>query len=272
MCRPCPPSLEERLQQLQAFRRQEALGNLDPMVEQFRVGDAELAANSAEAQMAGAKYEPPQARLHGGARAHCARLQGHVQSPFFQAIVPDGGGGVAQRQDLGVRGRIHPGDGRIAAPANDSAAHGHDRADGQLARALGLAGQRQRFAHELFVAHLGQCTPAGYSRAGLPGRRRTTLAVPSIGASLCLPGLLVAMCSAFCYAGPSPAQTLFLVTSNRVSLALPMPMFCRDNMRQAPGMCAIGMPQWLGGTCKDSRDPKNFLARVTIGPDKPFAM
>lgn len=103
-------------------------------------------------------------------------------------------------------------------------------------------------------------------------RRRTTLTVLSIAASLCLLGVLMAMYRAFYYSEPSPAQALRLVTRNRVSLAFPMPMFYRDKISQVPHVREVGMSQWFGGTYKDSRDPKNFFARMAVEPDKIFTI
>jgi putative ABC transport system permease protein len=103
-------------------------------------------------------------------------------------------------------------------------------------------------------------------------RRRTTLTVLSIGVSLCLLGLLMAMYAAFFYSKPSAHQALRLVVRNRVSLAFPMPMYYRDKIRSVPGVREVGMSQWFGGAYKDSRDPNNFFARFAIEPDKIFTL
>lgn len=103
-------------------------------------------------------------------------------------------------------------------------------------------------------------------------RRRTTLTVLSIGISLCLLGVLLAMYAAFFYAKPSADQALRLITRNRVSLAFPMPMYYGDKIRTIPGVREVGMSQWFGGAYKDSRDPKNFFARIAVEPDKLFEL
>ena len=56
-------------------------------------------------------------------------------------------------------------------------------------------------------------------------RRRTLLTVFSIGVSLCLLGVVMAMYKAFYYTKANDSQALRLVTRNRVSLTLPMPLF-----------------------------------------------
>ena len=54
-------------------------------------------------------------------------------------------------------------------------------------------------------------------------RRRTILTVTSIGISMCLLGVMIAMFHAFYLSDPSPAQALRLVTRNRVSFTVFMP-------------------------------------------------
>jgi putative ABC transport system permease protein len=103
-------------------------------------------------------------------------------------------------------------------------------------------------------------------------RRRTSLTVASIGISLCLLGLLFAMYAAFYFAQPSPHQALRLVTRNRVSLTLALPVYYKEKIRALPGVRDVGMSQWFGGAYKDSRDPNNFFARLAAEPDKLFAL
>ena len=99
-------------------------------------------------------------------------------------------------------------------------------------------------------------------------KRRTTLTVLSIGASLCLVGVLLAVYHAFYFTEAPPHQALRLITRNRVSLAVAMPIYYRDKIRQVPGVREVGLLQWFGGAYKDSRDPKNFFARMAVEPDK----
>jgi putative ABC transport system permease protein len=101
-------------------------------------------------------------------------------------------------------------------------------------------------------------------------RRRTTLTIASIGVSMCLLGVLMAVYHAFYMSDPTPDQALRLVTRNRVSLTFPIPLFYRDKIRQVPGVKDIMMSQWYGGVYKDARDPKNFFARFGVEPQKMF--
>ncbi len=102
--------------------------------------------------------------------------------------------------------------------------------------------------------------------------RRSILTVLSIGISLCLLGILLAMYAAFYYSKPSVHQALRLVTRNRVSLTLPMPMYYENKIRTLPGVREVMMSQWFGGVYKDSRDPKNFFARLAAESDKLFTI
>jgi len=69
-----PALLEKPAKQLDAFRAEDPFHHLDGMVEQFRIGDPELAAHAAEAQVAGAEDEAANTGGHQGARAHYAGL------------------------------------------------------------------------------------------------------------------------------------------------------------------------------------------------------
>lgn len=106
----------------------------------------------------------------------------------------------------------------------------------------------------------------------LRNRRRTILTVLSIGASLCLLGLLMAVYKAFYLAEAPPEQALRLIVRNRVSLAVPLPVSYRNQIQQAPGVREVMISQWFNGVYKDSRDPNNFFARFAIEPEKLFVV
>ena len=101
-------------------------------------------------------------------------------------------------------------------------------------------------------------------------RRRTTLTVLSIGISMCLLGLLIAIYYAFYLADPPPAQALRLVTRNRVSLVFPLPEAYAGRIRRIPGVRETVIRNWFGGVYKDARDFKNFFARFSVDPEKFF--
>jgi len=99
-------------------------------------------------------------------------------------------------------------------------------------------------------------------------RRRTTLTIVSISVSLCLLGVLMAIYYAFYFTNATPAQALRLVVRNKISLAVPMPLYYRDKIKQVAGVREVAPYQWFGGVYKDRRDTKNMFARFAVEPDK----
>jgi putative ABC transport system permease protein len=101
-------------------------------------------------------------------------------------------------------------------------------------------------------------------------KRRTILTVASIGISMCLLGVMIAMFHAFYLSDPPPAQALRLVTRNRVSFTVFIPRGYQVQMEHVPGVRAISVANYFGGVYKDDRDPKNQFARFAIEPEKLF--
>lgn len=106
----------------------------------------------------------------------------------------------------------------------------------------------------------------------LRNRRRTLLTVMSLGLSLCLLGLMMAIYYALYFSDTPPAQALRLATTNRVSITLPMPAYYLDKILQTPGVKQAMPWQWFGGAYKDARDPNNFFPRFGIDPTKIFTI
>ncbi len=102
----------------------------------------------------------------------------------------------------------------------------------------------------------------------LRNRRRSVLTILSIAASLCILGILSVFYYAFYLAPATEDQALRLMVRNRVSLANPIPRSYQAIIEQVPGVQAVMIFQWFGGTYKDSRDPKNFFPRFAVDVDK----
>ncbi len=102
----------------------------------------------------------------------------------------------------------------------------------------------------------------------LRNRRRSFLTVSSIGVSLCLLGVLIAIYHALFLGQQTPGQALRLVVRNRVSLAQPILIAYENKIRNVPGVKEVSVWNWYGGTYKDS-DQRNFFARFAVEP-KPF--
>lgn len=103
-------------------------------------------------------------------------------------------------------------------------------------------------------------------------RRRTILTIASIGISMCLLGVMMTMYHAFYLSEPQAEEALRLVTRNRVSLTLPVPLSYMSRIKQIPGVQEAMVANWFGGTYKDNRDPKNMFARFAVEPEKLFSV
>jgi putative ABC transport system permease protein len=101
-------------------------------------------------------------------------------------------------------------------------------------------------------------------------KRRTTLTIASIGISMCLLGVMIAMFHAFYLSDPSPAQALRLVTRNRVSFTVFIPRGYQAKIERVPGVRLVTVSNYFGGIYKDDRDPKNQFARFGVEPEKLF--
>ncbi len=100
----------------------------------------------------------------------------------------------------------------------------------------------------------------------LRNRRRSLLTVSSIAVSLCLLGILIAIYHALFLGQQTPGQALRLVVRHRVSLAQPIPVAYEEKIRHVAGVKEVSVWNWFGGTYKDSRDQRNFFARMGVEP------
>lgn len=105
----------------------------------------------------------------------------------------------------------------------------------------------------------------------LRNRRRSALTIASVAISLCLLGVLMALYRAMFFGSEqTPAQALRLVTYHKVSLTQPMPVSYGEKIRQVPGVKAVMIRQWFGGSYRDARDTRNFFARFAVEPNSLF--
>jgi putative ABC transport system permease protein len=103
-------------------------------------------------------------------------------------------------------------------------------------------------------------------------RRRSILTVLSMGASLCLLGILFSLYQTLFLADPSPTQALRLITRHRVSLTNFLPSAYENKIRAIPGVRDLTQWTWFGGVYKDNRDPNNFFARFAVEPEHYFGV
>ncbi len=103
-------------------------------------------------------------------------------------------------------------------------------------------------------------------------RRRTLLTIASIGVSMCLLGVMIAMYSAFWLAEPKDNQALRLVVRNRVSLAVFLPLAYQQQIERIPGVRLVMVDTWFGGIYKDAREARNNFPRFSVEPEKLFPL
>lgn len=101
-------------------------------------------------------------------------------------------------------------------------------------------------------------------------RRRSILTILSMGASLCLLGILFSLYQTLFLAEPSQSQALRLITRHRVSLTNFLPSSYEAKIRAIPGVKDVTQWTWFGGVYKDQRDPNNFFARFAVEPEHYF--
>jgi putative ABC transport system permease protein len=97
-------------------------------------------------------------------------------------------------------------------------------------------------------------------------KRRSILTISSIAVSMCLFGVLIATYHALFMSQQSPGQALRLVIRHKVSLAQNIPYSDEAKVRAIAGVKEISVWNWFGGSYKDSRDRKNFFARLGVEP------
>jgi hypothetical protein len=101
-------------------------------------------------------YETLDTGMHQRASAHCTRFNCSKQGAVAQAVVAEGGSGVAERYDLGMRRRIVCPDVLVPSAAYDLAFEDDDSANWNLSGIEGALGGTEGFLHPEFVGGHGQ--------------------------------------------------------------------------------------------------------------------
>jgi putative ABC transport system permease protein len=99
--------------------------------------------------------------------------------------------------------------------------------------------------------------------------RRSILTVLSIGFSLLLLTLMMAIWRNFYMEKGSEESALRLVTRHKVSLVFSMPSYYREKIRAIPGVAVVVPGNWFGGVYKDDKSG-NFFAQFGTDPDEFF--
>jgi putative ABC transport system permease protein len=99
--------------------------------------------------------------------------------------------------------------------------------------------------------------------------RRSILTVLSIGFSLLLLTLMMAIWKNFYLQKGTEVSALRLVTRHKVSLVFEMPSYYREKIRAIPGVANVIPGNWFGGKYKDDKS-NNFFAQFGTDPDEFF--
>jgi putative ABC transport system permease protein len=101
--------------------------------------------------------------------------------------------------------------------------------------------------------------------------RRSILTVLSIGFSLLLLTLMMAIWRNFYLSKGTQESALRLVTRHKVSLVFPMPSYYREKIRALPGVEHVVPGNWFGGKYKDDTSG-NFFAQFGTDPQEFFTV
>ncbi len=148
-------------------------GDFGLVVEAGVGGDLEEGADGAGLGVVAAVDDALDSGVDDGAGAHGARFEGAVQGAAAQVPGAQSGGGLAEREDFGVRGGVLVGLATIAGAADDAAAGvDDDAADGDVAVVCGAVGLFEGEFHEGDVGIGGQHN-APWTTRGYHARART---------------------------------------------------------------------------------------------------
>jgi putative ABC transport system permease protein len=98
-------------------------------------------------------------------------------------------------------------------------------------------------------------------------KRRSILTMISIGFSLLLLTLMIAIWRSFYVDQVAPESARRVIIRDRVSLAFFLPAYYRDKIRAIPGVTAVAPLTWFGGRYIDDR-PEHFFAQLATDPDE----
>jgi putative ABC transport system permease protein len=107
------------------------------------------------------------------------------------------------------------------------------------------------------------------TKNALRNKRRSSLTVLSIGFSLLLLTLMMAIWRNFYLKEGSEVSALRLVTRHKVSLTFSMPSYYREKIRALPGVSVVVPQNWFGGVYRDDKS-RNFFAQFGTDPEEFF--
>ena len=139
---------EEVAEQGAALVREDAVRDLNLVVELLHLEEVEDGPGAAGLGVGGADDDAVDARLDKSAGTHLAGLERDVHRAALEAPVAELAAGLADRDDLGVRERGVRREAAVEAAPDDPAVTDDDTADRDLAESHCALGLVDRFAHE----------------------------------------------------------------------------------------------------------------------------
>jgi putative ABC transport system permease protein len=106
-------------------------------------------------------------------------------------------------------------------------------------------------------------------KSGMRSKRRSFLTIASAATSLCSLGTLMAIYNAFFFGEAPPQEALRLITRNRVSPAISLPISHRNKIERIPGVVDIMPFLYFGGVYKE---PRNIFARYAVDAERLFTV
>jgi hypothetical protein len=151
--------VEEALKQLSALRVEHTAGYCKAVIQAWQVESAYSRHEGTTLRLRSAVHHLSHTRMHEGAYAHQARLDGYIQSGVSQSIVANPARAFPERDHLGVSRRIDARNRLVESRADDLPIDNNHGADRDLTSRQRASRLVERSVHELLVSRF-QFVPA----------------------------------------------------------------------------------------------------------------
>jgi hypothetical protein len=147
------------LQKFSAPPRQHSRTYLDPMIQSWMVQHMQGRMNCSGLGVLGTVHQSADARMHDCSSAHGTRLDGHEKIAVQQAVIANGGAGLAQCQNFGVGGWIGVGQVAVESASDDFPFMHDNRAHWNFSDVERSLSGPQRLLHPQFVGFRTSAVP-----------------------------------------------------------------------------------------------------------------
>lgn len=147
------------LQKFSAPPRQHSRTYVDPMIQSWMVQHMQGRMNCSGLGVLGTVHQSADARMHDCSSAHGTRLDGHEKIAVQQAVIANGGAGLAQCQNFGVGGWIGVGQVAVESASDDFPFMHDNRAYRHFSDVERSLSGPQRLLHPQFVGFRTSAVP-----------------------------------------------------------------------------------------------------------------